>query len=63
MHDTIWKARENFTSCHLDSISNTSALNEEHEEHVQWIMERLFKAGLFLKPDECESNNEKIIYL
>jgi hypothetical protein len=35
----------------------------EHEERVKWIMERLLKAGLYLKPEKWEFHKEIVKYL
>jgi len=42
----------------LDDILIDSNSIKEHEEHVMWIMERLFKTGLYLKPEKSEFNKE-----
>jgi len=36
---------------------------EEHEGHVEWIMECLLDAGLYLKPEKCEFHKTTVRYL
>jgi hypothetical protein len=63
INNTIQEALDRFASAYLDDILIYSNSVEEHEEHVQWIMERLMKAGLYLKPEKCEFHKETVKYL
>jgi len=36
---------------------------EEHVEHVKWVMQRLLEAGLCLKPEKCNFYKETVRYL
>jgi hypothetical protein len=63
INDTIREALDRFASAYLDNILIYSNSIEEHEEHVKWIMERLLKAGLYLKPEKCEFHKETVKYL
>jgi hypothetical protein len=63
INDTIWEALDRFASTYPDDILIYSNSIEEHEEHVKWIMERLLKAGLYLKPEKCEFHKETVKYL
>jgi hypothetical protein len=60
--DTIREALDRFASAYLDDILIDSNSIEEHEEHVKWIMDRLLKAGLYLKPEKCEFHKETVKY-
>ena len=63
INDTIREALDRFASAYLDDILIYCDTVEEHEEHVKWIMERLLKAGLYLKPEKCEFHKETVKYL
>ena len=63
INDTIREALDRFVSAWLDDILINSNSIEEHEEHVKWIMERLLKVGLYLKPEICEFHKETVKYL
>jgi len=63
VNDTIREALDRFASAYLDDILIYSNSIEEHEEHVKWVMERLLKAGLYLKPEKCEFHKETVKYL
>src|SRR5690606_20119807 len=36
---------------------------EEHRQHVKAVLERLLKAGLYLKPEKCEFHKTQVEYL
>jgi hypothetical protein len=63
INNTIREALDRFASAYLDDILIYSNSLEEHEGHVKWIMERLPKAGLYLKPEKCEFHKETVKYL
>ena len=63
INDTIREALDRFASAYLDDILIYSNSIEEHEEHVKWIMERSWKAGLYLKPEKCEFHKVTVKYL
>jgi hypothetical protein len=63
INDTIREALDRFASAYLDDMLIYSNSIEEHEEHVKWIMDRLLKAGLYLKPEKCEFHKETVKYL
>jgi hypothetical protein len=63
INNTIRETLDRFASAYLDDILIYSNSIEVHEEHVKWIMECLFEAGLYLKPEKCEFHNETVKYL
>jgi hypothetical protein len=63
INDTIREALDRFASAYLDDILIYSNSIEEHEKHVKWIMGRLLKAGLYLKPEKCEFHKKTVKYL
>ena len=63
INDTIQEALDRFASAYLDDLLIYSNSIKDHEEHVKWIMARLLKAGLYLKPDKCEFHKETVKYL
>ena len=63
VNKTIREALDEFASAYLDDILIYSNLEEEHEGHVKWIMQRLLDAGLYLKPEKCEFHKRTLKYL
>jgi len=53
---TIFKAS-------LYDILIYSDSEEEHEQHVKWVMQRLLEAGLYLEPERCKFHKETVSYL
>jgi len=47
----------------LDDVLIYSNLQEEHVEHVKWVMQLLLEASLYLKPEKCEYHKETLRYL
>ena len=47
----------------MDDILIYSDSEEEHVGHLQWIMQRLLEAGLYLKPEKCEFHKQTVRYL
>ena len=58
--NTIREALENFASVYLNDILMYSDFDEEHVEHVQWIMQCLMDSGVYLKLEQCEFEKERI---
>jgi hypothetical protein len=63
INNAIREALDDFASAYLDDVLIYSDSEEEHFGHVKWIMQRLLEAGLYLKPEKCEFNNETVRYL
>jgi hypothetical protein len=63
IHNAIRESLDDFSSAYLDDILIYSNCEEEHVGHVEWIMQRLLEAGLFLKPKKCEFHKETVRYL
>ena len=61
--NAIREALDEFPSAYLDDILIYSNSQEEHEDHVKWIMQRLLDAGLYLKPEKCEFHKDIVKYL
>jgi hypothetical protein len=53
MHNLIWEALEGIASAYIYDVLIYSNLDEEHIEHIGWIMQCLLEAGLRLKPEKC----------
>ena len=60
INNTIREALDNFVWAYLDDILIYSDLEEEHKQHVKWVMWRLLEAGLYLKPEKCEFHIETV---
>ena len=63
INDGIQEALDEFASAYLDDVLIYSNLEEEHEGHVEWIMQRLWDAGIYLKPEKCEFHKDTVKYL
>ena len=63
INNAIREALDDFASVYLDDVLIHSNSEEEHVGHVKWIMQRLLKAGLYLKPEKCEFHRETVRYL
>jgi len=61
--NTIREALDDFVLADLDDILIYSNLEEEHEEHIKWVMQHLLEVGFYLKPNKCEFHKETIRYL
>jgi len=63
INNAIREALDDFASAYLDDVLIYSNSEEEHVDHVKWIMQRLLEAGLYLKPEKCEFHKETVRYL
>jgi len=63
LNNAIRESLDRFASAYLDDVLIYSDLEEEHEGHVMWIMQRLLDAGLYLKPEKCEFHKDTVKYL
>jgi len=60
INNRIWEALDNFPSAYLDDILIYSDSEEEHVEHVKWVMKRILEAGPYLKPERCAFHKETL---
>jgi hypothetical protein len=63
INNAIREALDDFASAYLDDVLIYSDSEEDHVGHVNWIMQRLLEAGLYLKPEKCEFHKETVRYL
>jgi len=63
INNTIREALDDFASAYLDDILIHSNSEDEHVQHVKWIMQRLLEAGWYLKPKKCEFHKKTVRYL
>jgi len=63
INNAIREALDDFASAYLDDVIIYSDLEEEHVNHVEWIMQWLLEAGLYLMPEKCEFHKETVRYL
>jgi len=63
INNSIREALDDFASTYLDDRLIYSNSDEEHVEHVKWLMQHLMNAGLYLKPEKCECHKEMERYL
>jgi len=62
IHTIIREALDDFASADLDDILIYSDSEEEHMEHVKWVMKSLLEVGLYLKPEKCDFHKETVRY-
>lgn len=60
---TLREYLDDFATAYLDDILIYSDTREEHIEHVNKVLDRLEKAGLFLEIDKCEFFVAEVKYL
>jgi len=63
INHAITEALDDFASAYLDDILIYSDSEEDHVGHVEWVMQWLLEAGLYLKPEKCEFHKETVRYL
>jgi len=63
INNSIREAMDSFASSFLNDRLIFSYMEEEYEDHVKWIMERIREAGHYLKPENWEFHNETVCYL
>jgi len=63
INNTIREALDDFALAYLDDILIYSDSEEAHVQHVKWVMQRLLKAGLYLRPENYSFLEETVQYL
>ena len=63
MNNILRKCLDRFTSAFLDDIIIYSRTLEEHKRHVTEVLERLAKAGLYLKRKKCQFHKTEVEFL
>jgi len=63
INGAIREALDDFPSAYLDDILIYSNLEEEHVEHVKWIIQHHLQAGVDLNPEKSEFPLETVRYL
>ena len=56
VNDTLREFLNIFCVCYIDDILIYSETIEEHHRQVQQFLEKLYDAGLYVKPEKCEFN-------
>ena len=54
---------DQFCTAYLDDVLIFSETLEDHHQHVEMVLERLDKAGLFVDIDKCEFDQQEVKYL
>jgi len=62
IHNTITEGFDNIASYYLNDLLIYSSSEEEHLGHIQWIIQHLFEARLYMKLDNCEFHMETVQY-
>ena len=62
INDTLRDCLDLFATAYLDDILIYSKTLEEHRQHVCAVLEKLKKAGLYLKPEKCEFHKTQVEY-
>jgi len=63
INNMIREAMDDFASAYFNDILIYTNSEEEHKQHLQYIMQRLLEAGLYLKPEKWEFHQENLRYL
>jgi len=63
MHDVFRDFLDKFLVIYLDDFLVYSDNLKEHQKHVRLVLERLWEAGLYLKPSKCEFHREEVEFL
>jgi len=63
INDSIREAWDDVASIYPDDILIYSDSEEEHVEHVKWVMQCLLEATWYLKQEKCELHNETVRYV
>jgi len=63
MHDTLREYLDIFCVCYIDDILIYSRTLKEHKQQVRKVLQKLKKAGLFIKPEKYEFSIQKTIFL
>ncbi|KAH0604570.1 uncharacterized protein H6S33_006947 [Morchella sextelata] len=63
MNDTLRTHLDDFCTVYLDDILIYSNSQEEHQRHVNIILDKLQAAGLHCKPEKCEFHVDRTEYL
>jgi hypothetical protein len=63
INDVLTPYLDRFCTAYLDDTLIYSDTFEEHQEHVNWVLEAFEKAGLHLKPEKCEFHYQEVKYL
>lgn len=63
MNDVLREYLDQFVVVYLDDILIYSESQEEHDQHVRKVLQRLHEAGLFAKADKCEFDVTEIDFL
>jgi hypothetical protein len=63
INDVLAPYLDRFCTAYLDDTLIYSDTFEEHQEHVNWVLEAFEKAGLHLKPEKCEFHCQEVKYL
>src|SRR5258706_10057838 len=63
MNDTLREYLDQFCVVYIDNILIYSKNKKDHREQVRKVLAKLKEAGLYIKPEKCEFNVEKITFL
>ena len=63
MNDTLREFLDQFCVVYIDDILIYSKTKTEHREQVRNVLQKLKEAGLYTKPEKCEFNVEKTMFL
>ena len=63
MHNVFREALDSFVLVYLDDILVYSKDEDQHEEHLSWVFEKLQEHKLFAKRKKCEFGKSRVKYL
>jgi len=62
INNTNREALDEFASAYVGDILMNCNLEEEHKEHVKWIIQSVQNAGQYLKLEKCEFHKKTFWY-
>ena len=63
MNDVLFNYLDAFVVVYLDDIVVYSKTLIEHEKHLRLVFQRLRENSLYVKPENCEFDQEEITFL
>ena len=63
IHDVLREYLDDFCISYMDDILIYSPSEEEHEQHVRLILQKLIEHGLYVKLEKCVFNVPRISFL
>ena len=63
MNDVLWEYLDDFLVIYLDDMLIYSETASEHKCYIRMVLEKLWQAGLYAKPEKCQFSIEEMAFL